>query len=1060
MNEGLDSTIRNRNDSDYAILEVKPKGISGNEVLVRYFNKKTNEYLEKIDNVLFYVPSREFIQGKHGHLEQVLSELRIKHPNIEFSYSEYNKDSYYEHMKYEKFESEINYKDSKEDIETILLDNDKEDMFFRSISEEPLEQEIVTGKSYIIKATMNDRSQRKKLDYMIGKKKDKQLFITNIDKHNLARTKLYSYEEIEMVYEEVLNDIQNTEITPEDIFIKKSKKETDKYFIQVRCNQNQLKLLDADNFRILRYESEKFERKNDANKIFEKIQEIEGFNTNIEKYTLVETTDKFYKKKYHIILSVANDSNTINELEKLGINAKTNELNHQEYITLKDDMDPFMLNSPRKQLLNLFPVFMDYNPDKPLQEQTNFMVRPFEYYPDEKNSKLEKKLNEAINFFKKNTCSIDLEVTKWLENVIPSGRVYAAILDSGIENKLYVTKDLWKNNEWKNKLSIDMKKRWGDSIEVILLEDEIELIAKLYVDSKKYIGIMGHNLNKYDFTHLVKFNKKVLTKKKKIELTNKIEELNQELVNSYKKTKYVLPSEKAQQTNKTNKLVTEIKKLTNTLKVSDRIEEVKEKYGIPKNYRLWHRRVQDNLDTMIYTKYTLSLLPNKKLSTIAGFTKQENYKDLEDKMWSDSYEDKLDVCNYTVVDGSETTIANNKIMTNAILTALLSNKPLSAVFANNPLELFYTAGDREYELRTGTYSKRHERSYSRFKEKLNNRKPLKELLIQHLKDIPQTKGVFSGKLYYPSVIFEVFSDIITKNPVARFMFDRMKQEENLLSKADLLAKLENYLRIPVDKASVYMQNVNLEFGNSYSPSKIYDFISESNPDVANIVYHYKKPKYVKKDDVAQIDLWDERKPSEIKNEVIKNQEYFLSNAQFSQACKIFSIEYGAKAISIGSGLGTGASFSVPFKSGVMHETLKLLKRQKIDAYTDEYVVSKENLGYAGYYMGDISLINLTSKGKPAIIGKMTKDDRTYEIYQKVSKPRNKHFVDLIDSVLNGKKYSFEEFMTEYDKIKNKLKLNALREKKEKNLHKRIIEGLFGVDLDNPQSFKLTSKVED
>lgn len=1020
----LENRVVQKENPDYRILEVKPRGNNGNEVLIRYFDAKTNKYLEKIDEVIFEVPSREFIQGKHGDLTEVLWDLKARHLDIEFTFQRYNKDSVFDYLLYEQDSTSV----TKED-DPLNLFSDKEEISFKRQPEEYSEYELVEGASYVIRAKMKDRSLRKTLDYMIGPKKDKQLFITNINKNKMARSVMYDSEnEVKIAYKEILTDAKNTDISLDDIGIKQSKRVSGKYFVEVRCESNQLKYLDTNEFRILRFESKKYKDKKKIQKIFDEVVQLDGFKEKVEKFSLVEFTDFQYKKSYHILLSVVNNEDIVSKLQEYGITQTLSEFKEEKYITLEKNADPFHLNSPTQQLLNMFPVLTSYDPVKPLQDQINTLSKPFDYVGT-KDSDLERAVNDAVDFYKENTCSIDLEVTKWLKDIIPSGRVYAAILNSSKENKLYVTKDLWKNDEWLGRLKKDLKTKWGDKVELVFLEDETELIAKLYKDSEKYMYMMMHNGKKYDFRHLIKFNDKTLSEKEIVRLKDRSVEIAEETVPIYE-----IDNEKAA------KLLKRAEKIAKKINVSNRIKEVKEKYDIPKQNRLWKRTEQEILDTLIYSKYTWSLLADKKLSSIAGFTKSEDYDDLERKLWSPYYGDKLDVCNYTIQDGFETTIANNIVVENAVLTSLISNKPLSAVFSNNPLELFYNAGDREYELRTGTYSKRHEISYSRYKEKMQSRKPVWEIMQKQLATISQRKGVFHGKFYHPTFILSTFKDVIDSHPVARFMADKLKTTDNLLGSTDIISKINNFIRVPVDKSDSYMEQKGLVFGRTYSPLEVYDSLGEFDENAVDELFFQRKTKKLGN---TQFGMWNSKTPSQALKEIEETKELLLSDNDFNQANKIFNIQYGANIVSINA-LSRKLNMTIPEKSSKIAEKMKQLKNHKILAYSNEFVVSEDDLGSLGYFLGDIKLINMPIGKKQRFIGKIEKDNRTYDIYQKISKPKDPLMLDLIDKALDGNLEKYDDFLPKYKQM-----LTDWKKKKKKvpESYTDIIASVYGLNPD-------------
>jgi len=430
---------------------------------------------------------------------------------------------------------------------------------------------------------------------------------------------------------------------------------------------------------------------------------------------------------------------------------------------------------------------MSYDPDLPLREQANTLINPFIIKAVDlgrHQNDIDAAVRDATQFYLKNTCAIDLEVIDFNEGKQDiSGRVYMAILQSLDETKLYMTREFWDNEHFKESLL----QKYDSKAGLVFAEDELDLIARLSVDSSKYYNIIGHNFKDFDHEHLVKYNYE-------------------------------------------NKL---FKKGGLDIAMKKRIRELRKSSG---SERLWNHTKDHVLDTFQYVKHRVDLFSDHKLSTFAGFDKSISYKEMHHLVKSRNL-DALDlVVDYTLEDGDKTWILNKQLLENGILESLATNKSLSSIFSSDPVKNFYDSGKRAYFMKLGTFRDRHSMSPRRHLEKLDNRLYNQEILLELIRDMPQQFGQVKGDLYYPSLFIDSFIDILFANPVLQVIYLNMKNEQNLIVKSDLLWKLSAALVVPVDKLKNYIEASGNKFGEHIEPSQVYKSLNVASDDIVNTYY--------------------------------------------------------------------------------------------------------------------------------------------------------------------------------------------------------------------------------
>ncbi len=885
--------------------QVKPKGLSGNKVIVEYVDTETKQFLETEMASDHEVPSREFIPKKHGSLQETIKKLEKEYPEVNFSVNRYGGGKTFP-------EKEIVFAEDK--------------IYFLTNNDFQLLENIDENNSYIIRARMKDRALRKKLDFTFGPKKN-PLFITNTEKSALARSIVFKdEEEAKLAYNNYVT-VLSSFIPEEDISLKKK---DDGHIIEIRTENKNMKFLDLNEFRLQRYESEQIQNAKDLERLIKELENF-PFPRKVDKFTVVETLDKRKVKQYKILMSATDEVEVQQELKKYNILKISTQTGKPALLPRQALQDPFTLNSPTNQLRNKFPIFTVFDSEKELVQQINMRKNPIMF------DSIEKKLEEIHSVFMENCCSIDLEVIDYNNN-IPSGRIYMAVLDSKNEKKLYVSKEAWRNESWKEKAIQRFSEK---NIEFVFVENEVELVMRLNQDSQKYRFILGHNILDYDLEHLTKFDKE-------------------------------------KNSNSTNDL-----------------HDFKIKHGIKKSQRIWSRTAQEILDTYCYSKNRITLLGDSKLSTLAGFKKSLSYQEINDKIKSGKFENFIEVCNYTLEDGEKSSEATNLLLRNSILEAMLVNKPLNTVFNTDPVMLHYEAGDRNYEIMTGTYSKRHEQNFKRFMERLKNRKTITETTNSLFKYSDYKPGKIQGILQYPTIILDVFGETIENNAVAKYIFESSKKETNLLIKESLLSILEYHLQIPVDKARTYMEAKNLRFGENYDLDKIYNFWKFSSEDAQKIFKQ--KPSY----NSSQL--------TGLKLE--ENIIDFLSDEEFNQANIIFSMQYGAKFYFIKSPHGINLNVIIPEKSKQLKEKLKEINKANPAIRANTFIISENNPVSEAINFGKVNAVAYKDWFAGVIFA-----DREYEIYQNIQKPKIPLIKQAFKSFFEGKILGIDDFRQQYTKL--------------------------------------------
>ena len=255
---------------------------------------------------------------------------------------------------------------------------------------------------------------------------------------------------------------------------------------KVRTTKAGLSTLDAENYKIIRMESPPLKKKEEALELKKLIKNIPGIKQNTESISVFETPEGDYKVK----LRTNYDFNLIKALQDADMNIKRKPSGKPDYEAGIDTDDPLNLNSPTKILRFKHPLYSKYNPNLSLDEQVN--DQDYRSVED-----LEQTVEEVYQHYLENTAAVDLEVIDWTEEEQISGRIYAAILKSERENKLYITREAWHNPEVRSQL----KTKKAD---LVITEDEVDLAEKMNESAKNYKYITGHNFDDYDQKHLIK----------------------------------------------------------------------------------------------------------------------------------------------------------------------------------------------------------------------------------------------------------------------------------------------------------------------------------------------------------------------------------------------------------------------------------------------------------------------------------------------------------------------------------------------------------------------------
>ena len=254
---------------------------------------------------------------------------------------------------------------------------------------------------------------------------------------------------------------------------------------RVRTTKAGLSTLNPENYKIIRMESPPLE-KEEALELKKIIRNYQGLKEKIESLDHFETPEEKYKVKFRI----NQDSELIEKLKKFNLDIKRKPSGKPDYEASIDTSDPLNLNSPTKILRFKHPLYSNYSPDLSLEEQVN--KEDYRRVED-----LERTVEDVFDYYLQNTAAVDLEVVDWNEEEKISGRVYAAILKSEKENKLYLTKEAWKTPEIRSQLKTK-------EAELVFAEDELDLVKKIDESAKNYKYITGHNFDEFDQKHLTK----------------------------------------------------------------------------------------------------------------------------------------------------------------------------------------------------------------------------------------------------------------------------------------------------------------------------------------------------------------------------------------------------------------------------------------------------------------------------------------------------------------------------------------------------------------------------
>lgn len=722
---------------DSYILDIKPVGHEGQKVLVEYFDTDTYVPRTKIDDFWRITVTRELIPSKHNITPQELvSKLRKKYPGHSFQALPYGK-------------LKNNYAN-----ESFDLPKDANSSF------------IVWHKG--------NREDAKNLEFFVN---NKQIFFRNPEKKYKARTyESFQLEELCKIQDD-LSNIPGIEY--DDVTFNFTN-------LELLCTNEVLKKLDRKIFRINVYTSRVFSSEKEFDKFYYmtrgKISRNTLLKNNIDIKKKIEFTDKKGRKNFYMKVTSTLDDKVDAQLKSLSLYPKM-EKGTQEVDATKLLYDPLLLNSASQQLRDFFPIHSTFNPNFKLKMQPNYRIFPFLYLKNMNYGvNIDTALTHCKKFYEKNSAVIDLEVIDFVKGKIPSGRVFMATLKSQTEDKLYITKEAWNNNEYADKI----KDRFSN-VNFELVDDEVELIAKLNIDASKYYKVIGHNFREFDHTHLKKYNS---------------------------------PSQSY-----AAGLISE--------KELSRVKEVRKKYGLKK---LWEHSLDDVLDTKEYVRRRVDILSDHKLATFAGFTKSIDYDEMRELIKLGTYEGLEKVVEYTVNDGVKNWEFALRMIENSIIESFAVNKPLDSVFNSDPVKNFYDAGKRRYFMKMNTLRDRHEMSPKRHLKKLKSRLRPDEVLKEKIVDIEQKFGKGEGALYYPNVFIESFKPIINSDPVLRFIYDRMISERNIVLKTDLIWKLASALLVPIDKAKDCMEMAGLEFGKKYLLADMYPSLLEPHPDDQRKMY--------------------------------------------------------------------------------------------------------------------------------------------------------------------------------------------------------------------------------
>ncbi|MFP4567461.1 MAG: hypothetical protein ACLFN8_00810 [Candidatus Woesearchaeota archaeon] len=736
----------------YRILEVLPKANKGNEVIIRYYDSETFSLFEKEDVWDHITPSIEIDWKKYG----------FKSPSELLSKIRESVDGSFELKKYGS--------------KNVFSNEYDDSTFYRE------------GSETVLIWHRGNREDRHNLEFFLDEDKKKQIFIRNSKKRFLARTEIIpDFDELASKKDYLFESLKERGVFEDDISVNYKRK-----FVEVKCVESLLKELDSSLFRINIYEGPEFDSEKTASEYLNKIKEVSNFKNHVDQFGVVHKRRSKFDVKYCVRLTANNNISFMKSLSEdiligetkyrglkpLGDLIKSNDDKNVKLRRAREELfDPLNLNSPTSQLRDFFPLHMLFNPKKTLLSQINNKVPALSHFVSEKPvSSLEGAVNCAFNFYLKNSAVIDIEVTGYDKSSRDiSGRVFMAVLESEVENKIYMTKDAWLNDDVKSIYLDNLSKRnslTNSNVELVFADDEVDLIGLLNFDSMKYEYIIGHNFEEFDQKHLIKFNNDSALNRQGI--------------------------------------------------ISDSVENKIKQYKQKNNSKnLWTLSSKKILDTKKYVENRIPILKDFKLATFANSSKSLDYNLMEEYVNSGNPDLIWKIIDYTIEDGVKSRVVKDLFLKNAVLESIASNKPLPSVFNNNPVKNFYDMGSRDYFMRLGTYKLRHEFSLRHNLEKLEDRLSPDEIIYSLFKREKQTEGIISGELVFPGVIINAGIDIIKNNHSMKLIHERMLESSNFVEKYDLLAKHHSFLHVAIDKIKNFMDLAGLEFGKRYRVEDVF-----------------------------------------------------------------------------------------------------------------------------------------------------------------------------------------------------------------------------------------------
>ncbi len=610
---------------------------------------------------------------------------------------------------------------------------------------------------------------------------DKQIFIANYPDRFRARTKVF-FDDARVlrgrdVFESYLDDAGLSHSGVRVVNSKNNGK-----FLEIMCEKSVLKKLvlkHPSSFRNFVFESDSFSNEKHAEELLQNLLELESSLVHVDNAKVLQVRSGAFDFDYKVRFFGSLSPSFSRDLDSFNASYNGNiSLKKERDIVIgsrEELFDPLGLSSPTQQLRDFFPSHSLFNPERPLSEQVNTSVPVFSHYKrevSEGSSELERAIDSAFSFYLKNSVVVDLEVTGYKKNSKGiSGNVFMGVLASEFENKIYMTRKAWRFEDNKEFFEREVRKI-NDEVSLIFVDDEIDLIAALDRDVSKYEFVIGHNFVEYDFNHASKFN--------------------------------------------------DLKKVN-----PDNIDRIRSYNTRDKKNRLWSMPKTKVLDTYKYVKNRIHILENYKLSSFGGFDKSLSYELMEEYINSGDRLKVLEVLNYTIADGVESSKVSKMLLRNAVLESVATSKPLSSVFSVNPVENVYDSGNRNYFMRLNTHRHRHDRSFNHHHDKLKDRENPSELIHILLESEEQNIGLVEGSLIFPKAAIEASRSIINGNHSFRFIYDEMLVEENPLLKADLLSKLHSFLHVPLDKVKNFMESAGLEFGKRYSFVDVFRTLNSS-----------------------------------------------------------------------------------------------------------------------------------------------------------------------------------------------------------------------------------------